>query len=123
MDYPLGYINRNEFTLEDIKGEQIHFRDLQNMVGKKVLLEMPRQSAVDYRIVEITWFKPDAEDVYSGETYEPIGKTDKAGINDHRGRKKSYGSISEMYTRGGRYDDDPGLYPWAIFRLKGENYG
>lgn len=119
MSIPLGYINNEQ--LQDIRGKQVRFRDLQRYVGKKVLLEMPRESAIGYRVVRITWFLPDVEGVYDAFTLDEIGKTDKAGISIKDGRKE-HGSISELYTNGGRWDDDSFPYRETVYEIKGESY-
>lgn len=86
----LGYIN-NE-TAKQLKGEFIPFEYTQQHLGELVLLEMPRYSATDYKIVLLTGFYPadsKAKDEHS-----------RLGYSDDERRKAENSWASEMFVRG-----------------------
>lgn len=102
-ELPLGYIKDSE--VETVKGEVIPFNQLANFIETKVLMECPRQSATDYRVVLIKRYLTDCDKVYRWKDggSEQIGTCDRVGLSDDNRRGKENMWVSEMYCRDGRY--------------------
>lgn len=127
-DIPCGYI-------DDISliGRELRFNELQGMIGKKVLLCSPRQSAIDYKVIKITDYWVDCDKVYkmvrpipegclhysdrvndyihdvcgqkeAMDCYELDYICDRVGFVDKDKNNQSDHFLSEMYCRNGRFD-------------------
>ena len=112
-----GQITLNEFLSQDVpltwtdashKGEMIPFQKLRDYIGKRVLIEMPRQSAVDYKVVMIKNYYENADHSYrydpaTGEylmehTYDKVGFSD-----DKKKAHKENSWVGEIFCRNGRW--------------------
>ena len=113
-DTPLGYIKDEDIA--SFKGNEIPYGRLGEYVGKKVLYSMPRQGTVDYKVILITSFHKDCENVYGpvntggfttldyiGEKYGIIGKASKIGYSDDNRKHKENSWVGELYCTNGRY--------------------
>lgn len=113
--FPLGYVTNGE----QIKGATIPFHELKNYIGKKVLLEMPRESAIDYKVIKVIEFFENHEKVYKWEngvavqtgTCSVIRFTDKA--------KHKFGNswLSELYCKNGRIKTHYS-HPECVYELR-----
>lgn len=98
----LGYVDNGCGMI----GPEIPFARLGEYIGKKILISSPRESSTDYKIVIVTSFRKDGENVYrysSTKTYEIIGKASRIGFTDDNRRKKENSWVSELYCTNGRY--------------------
>ena len=97
-----------EYTDDSHKGNMIPFQKLSEYIGKRVLIEMPRQSAIDYKVVIIKSYYKDADRSYrlnknSGE-YEVEHTYDKVGFSDDRKKQhKENMWVGEIYCSNGRF--------------------
>lgn len=127
-DIPCGYI-------DDISliGRELRFNELQGMIGKKVVICSPRQSAIDYAVIKITDYWVDCDKVYKqvrplpegclryGERvndyihdvcgqkeamdcYELDYTCDRVGYVDKDKNNQSDHFVSEMWCKNGRFD-------------------
>lgn len=114
-------------------GRELRFNELQGMIGKKVLLCSPRQSAVDYKVIRITDYWVDHDKVYkmvrpipegclhysdrvndyihdvcgqkeAMDCYELDYICDRVGFVDNDKQKQSDHFLSEMYCKNGRFN-------------------
>lgn len=115
---PIGkYLSKEE--VGRYKGEMIPFQALENYIGKKVLLELPRESSIDYKAVKITSYHRDHDKVYrwsSEHRAELSGYCDRIGYSDNARKEKENSWTSEMYCRNGRLEG--GIYPTCMFQLR-----
>ncbi len=97
----LGYVLDNDIGA--IRGASISFDRLSDYIGKKVLLEMPRQSATDYKIIKIIRFWKDCDNCYiqNGSKFTVHGKVSKVAYVDDK-KFREY-SANELYYSNGRY--------------------
>ena len=112
----LGYIK--DADIEKYKGALIVFSELPEHIGERVLMECPRQSAVDYKVVLVKKYLTDSDKVYrwdKGDS-ELIGTCDRVRLSDDNRRGKANMWVSEMYCRDGRYCTC--MYPVRFFRIK-----
>ena len=109
----------------EIKGKMIPFADLEKYIGRRILLEMPRQSATDHMVIKVTSFRRDSDEVYSDaeaykgeimydlssksekERFKLIGKAHRIGYTTDKKKEKENSWVSEMYCANGRYKGDP----------------
>ena len=116
-EIPYGYLKSEDVA--KIKGHQIQFRDLKGMIGQQVLLESPRESAIDYPPVKITDYRENSTECFrrTKGDFISLGKIDEVFFTDGRSKNgKSIGIISEMYCRGGRHSEHfP--YPEAFYMI------
>ena len=125
---PIGWLE----DVDKYKGEMIPFRDLENYVGKRIIIGMPRQSTTDYKVVKLTSYHKDCDTIYrwgSGDSEShstcgwinkeavAIGKCDRVGYSDDARREKENSWVSEMYCSNGRFDTY-GNYPECMYRIK-----
>ena len=99
VERPLGYVEDGE----KLKGKMIPFRDLKAYIGKRVLLEMPRQSAVDYKVIKITGY-------YQHDDFDRVGYTDN--------KKPEHAWASESYCKNGKGAGQ--RFPECMYELKEE---
>lgn len=66
-------VKPGEWVTADRCGAEVLFYDAAERIGDLFIIEMPRQSAIDYKVVKIEKFLPDMENVYwyNGEKYIP----------------------------------------------------
>lgn len=127
-EVPCGYT-------EDLSliGRELRFNELQGMIGKKVVICSPRQSAVDYKVIRITDYWVDHDKVYkmvrpipegclsysdrvndyihdvcgqkeAMDCYELDYICDRVGFVDKDKNNQSDHFLSEMYCKNGRFD-------------------
>ena len=130
-EIPCGYIKEEDETI--LVGRELRFNELQRMIGKKVILCSPRQSAVDYKVIRITDYWSDCDKVYkmvrsipegclhysdrvndyihdvcgqkeAMDCYELDYICDRVGFVDKDKNNKSDHFLSEMYCKNGRFD-------------------
>ncbi len=112
-----GQLNLNDILSQDApltwsdathKGRMIPFQELKHFIGRRVLLEMPRESAVDYKVVMIKSYYENAEHSYrynkvTGE-YEMEHTYDKVGMSDeNRKNHKENSWVGEIFCKNGRW--------------------
>lgn len=95
-ELPLGYVDNGE----EMKGRMIPFKELRDYIGQRILLEMPRQSAVDYKVIKVTNY-------YEGEI-DTIGYTDKK-------KEKENAWTRDIYCRNGT---GTRMYDVCMYELK-----
>lgn len=112
----LGYIKDEE--VEAYKGSIITFSQLADFIEEAVLMECPRQSAVDYRVVRVKKYLTDCDKVYrwSDGDSELIGVCDRVSLTDDNRKGKANMWVSEMYCIDGRYCTTK--YPHRFYRIK-----
>ena len=109
--------------VEEVKGKMIPFADLEKYIGRRILVEMPRQSATDYRVIKVTSFRKDSDNVYSydksskseKERYKITGTAHRIGFTTDKRKEKENSWTSEMYCSNGRYHSYP--YPECMYEL------
>lgn len=113
---PLGYIKDND--IEKYKGTVIVFSELPEHIDERILMESPRQSAIDYRVVLVKRYLTDCDKVYrwSDGDAELVGTCDRVRLSDDNKRGKENMWVSEMYCKDGRYCTCK--YPTRFFRIK-----
>ena len=97
---PLGFVKKDD--VDDVKGAEIPYNDLDRYIGKKILYSMPRQGAIDYKVVLMTSFSRDCENIYD-EDGKPVGKVSRAGFSDNTRNHKENSWTNELYCSNGRY--------------------
>ena len=131
MNQIAGQISLNEYLSEGVpltftdishKGEMIPFQKLKNYIGKRVLIEMPRESAIDYKVVMIKNYYENADHSYryNAETgdYEMEHTYDKVGFSDDKRKAHKENSwVGEIYCRNGRWEPTF-AYPECFFEYK-----
>lgn len=115
-DIRLGYIKDEE--VEAYKGDLIPFSQLIDYIEKAILMECPRQSAIDYKVVRVKRYLTDIDNVYrwkNGDS-EFIGTCDRVSLTDDNRKGKENMWCSEMYCRDGRYCTS--RYPTRFYTIK-----
>ena len=115
-EIPLGYLKDED--VDTYKGDVIPFSQLADHIEEAVLMERPRQSAVDYKIVRVKRYLVDCDNVYrwkDGDS-ELIGTCDRVCLTDDNRKGKANMWCSEMYCRDGRYNRD--RYPTRFYTIK-----
>ena len=122
-----GQITLNEFLTRDVpltwadasrKGDMIPFQRLKDYIGKRVLIEMPRESAVDYRVVMIKNYYENADHSYklnkkTGK-YEMEHTYDKVGYSDDKNKAHKENSwVGEIYCKNGRWKPEGNFSEYA----------
>lgn len=127
-DTPLGYIDGNKVT--DYMGSEIPYNRLGEYIGKKILYSMPRQDVVDYKIIIVTSFRENCENVWeskernskttcestTNEAYCIVGKASRIGYTDDNRKRKKNSWVSELYCSNGRYKGDA-AYQSCMYEL------
>lgn len=113
-EYPLGYYCDDKYTpyTKRHAGSPIYFNDLQNYIGRKILMEISDESKTYYRLIRVKAFLEDYGNVYSQKEDEfvVIGKQSRiiAIDKDRKGkpRESDYLYIDELYINPqySRYD-------------------
>lgn len=103
-------------------GRIIGFRDLENYIGKRVVLSCPSREHVYYKVVIITSFTKDSDNIWkkkdSGELindflyelnrrpdcYTKDHVCDRIGYSDDNRRHKENSWVSEAYCSNGRWE-------------------
>lgn len=117
-ELPLGWLKDEDVAL--YKGDIIPFERLPDYIGERIIEELPRQSAIDYRIVLVKDYLKDSDKVYrwkDGDS-ELIGICDRVRLSDDNRKGKANMWVSEMYCRDGRYCT--GLYPTRFYKVKSQ---
>lgn len=112
---PLGYARNGE----RLKGDMIPFASLGNYIGKQVLLEMPRQSAVDYKVIMVTGFDEASDPVYEtrfGNTVDTGKRASACSYSDNDRTKKTNARVSELFCKNGRYETS--RYPECMYEIR-----
>ena len=111
---PLGYVKNGEA----LKGRMIPFRDLAAYVGKRVLLEIVRESAVDYKVILVTNYYQDHDNVYCWKDGKAVMMQvcDRVGYSDDNRTQKCNSWVSEMYCRNGIGKDV--MFPECMYELE-----
>ena len=117
-EIPLGYIRDGE--VDAFKGDVIPFSQLANYIEERVLMECPRQSATDYKVVLVKKYLTDSDKVYNWRngTSELVGTCDRVRLSDDNKRGKANMWVSEMFCKDGRYCSD--RYPRRFYTIKTE---
>ena len=115
-EVPLGYLKNGEEV--KYKGDEIPYQQLAEYIGQRVLLESPRQSAADYKVIIVTSYHKEIDKVYEWKDGKGklIGTCDRIGFTDDNRRHKENSWLSEMYCRNGRYHRDG--YADTMYQLK-----
>ena len=125
---PLGYIDNNKVA--EYMGPEIPYDRLGEYIGKKVLYSMPRQGVVDYKIIIVTSFRKNCENVWeskkrnskttcestTNETYCIVGKASRIGYTDDNRKHKENSWVSELHCSNGRYKGDT-AYQSCMYEL------
>lgn len=116
---PLGYL-RTEEDVKRYKGDQIPFRQLEQYIGRRVLYEMPRQDAVDYKVIQITSYHKECDRIYNWgiDNDELIGTCDRIGYTDDNRKLKENSWVSEHFFSDGRYHDPEARYLNTTYQIR-----
>lgn len=114
-ELPLGYIRDDA---RQYIGKEIPYNELRNYIDQRIILELPRQSAVDYKVVMVKEYLTECDKVYRWHdgTAEQVGVCDRIAFTDDNKRFKTNSWISEMYCRNGRYEG--GKYPCTMYEIQ-----
>lgn len=102
----LGYIKNEDVSR--YLGKEIRFDDLGNYIGRRVIMKMPRQSAIDYKCIYLLEILQDSDDVYewTGSGAKKVGACSRVRFTDHPRLRDVHASVSEMHCSSGRYCRD-----------------
>ena len=118
MEFKIGaYVDR---YIPEIMGREIPFGELRDYIGKTLILKMPRQSAVNYRLIKITSYRENVDRFYTYDNgkYIPSEPYDRIGFSTDSRRGKENSWVSEMYCSNGRLSKDPFPYPESMYELR-----
>lgn len=116
-DLPVGHwLTEDEIDL--YLGEMIPFQELKYMVGEKIIIEYPRQSATDYKVVKLTSYREEADHSYQYKDgqYVVDNTYDRIGYSDDKRSHKENSWVDEIYCRNGRFGG--GNFPECMFTIK-----
>ena len=116
-DLPVGHwLTKDEINL--YLGEMIPFQDLKNLIGEKIIVEYPRQSVTDYKVVVVTGYYKDHDHSWRCQDGQyVIDKTyDRIGYSDDKRSHKENSWVGEIYCRNGRFDG--GAFPECMFAIR-----
>ncbi len=110
-----------DWTDASHKGTMIPFQNLNDYIGKRVVIEMPRESAVDYKVVMIKSYRKNADHSYrfnkaTGE-YVISHTYDKVGFSDDKRRFKENSWVGEIFCSNGRWKPIY-AYPECFYEYK-----
>lgn len=111
-ELPLGWLKDEDVAL--YKGDIIPFERLPDYIGERIIEELPRQSAIDYRIVLVKDYLKGSDKVYrwkDGDS-ELIGICDRVRLSDDNRKGKANIWVSEMYCTA--------LYPTRFYKVKSQ---
>lgn len=116
-ELPLGYIHKDA---EQYVGKEIPFRELENYIGKKVLCEVPTMDRRWYKVVIMTSYHKDCDEVYDyrEDDAKLIGKCDRVGFTDDNRQRKENCWVSEHFVRNGRYHNPEDKCSECFYELK-----
>lgn len=112
----LGFIKDSEAIR--LKGKVIPFADLVNYIGKKVLLESPKQGHTYYKVILGKFFEEDEQSVWNQDKEGRsimVGKSSRFGYAFDEKRPEKLAYADEMYSSTGRYEG--GRFASKIYEL------
>lgn len=112
----LGYMADDEVAA--YKGEPIPFKDLANRIEERVIEEMPREGAIDYRVVLVKKYLTDCDKVYMWKDgkAEVAGTCDRVSLSDDNRRGKANMWLSEMHCADSQHCTS--RHPTRFFKIK-----
>ena len=118
-DLPLGYL-RTDAEVKRYKGDVIPFQGLEKYIGKQVLCEVPTIDRSWYKVVIMTSYHKDCDEVYDyrEEDAKLIGKCDRVGYSDDNRYRKETCWVSEHFVRNGRYHNPEDKCSECFYELK-----